>query len=383
MFRTLAKALAIRTARPSGQRSLTTSPESYERLKSSLRELRRHENPVPTLRQINSSSMLAEVRDWYKTEHSLALKERGSTGNVHARNAAAGHAVCYAMDAVAHLSHKYDLTLRTRKPSGPVDAAPAERDFLQQIHPDHARGLIADFRQSWQTNNEQRQAAILSALVPGVAMKAGLSCKAAHAEQARTWGVIPADLLLTEAELLALVDYVNSSTGSFNAVNGAALANAYYGEPTLQQMMEPFAISLGEAIRKLSLHPYFGKRDIKTYKGIRLADESGPFRRATLDAAVGKDKVIVFPNVLSATSNPTKSYAITKAELGYSFELEITVRSGFDADPFHDKMTMGESEILGPAGQRFLVTEMVEEEAFVPFAGRSVFIDRYVLKPAA
>lgn len=382
MFRHLSRSLTGRTAQPSTRRALSNPTHPVEQLKQTLRALQHNEQPLPTLRQLNTSELMTEVRDWYKAEYDAAGKSGDVRDDVHARNAAAGHALCYAMDAVVHLSNKYNLTLKVRKPHD-KDAAPAtDREFLEQIRQRHADALKADFLASWKANNEVRQAAILSVLLPSVAMQMGLTSSASHAAQARSWGTIPARLLLSEAELLALVDYLNSTTGTFNAVNGAALANAYYGEPVLQQIMSTFARSLDSAINKLCTHPYFGKHDIQTYKGIRLADESGPFRRSMLDAALGSQKMIVFPNVLSATSLATKSYAITKAELGYSFELGIMMRTGFDADPFHDTQTMGEGEILGPAGQRFIVAAKVEEEAYVPYAGRTTFIDRYVLKPA-
>ncbi len=382
MFRQISRSLTGRTTLPKTGRALSTTTHPVEQLKQTLKDLQRNDNPIPTLRQISTSELMTEVRDWYKTEYNAAQRHGDVRADPHARNAAAGHALCYAMDAVVHLSNKYDLTLKVRKPLDKDAASATDREFLEQIHSRHANALKADFLGSWKVNNEIRQAAILSVLLPSVAMKMGLTSSAAHAEAARTWGTIPARLLLSEAELLAMVDYLNSTTGTFNAVNGAALANAYYGEPVLQQIMTPFSRALDSAIGKLCAHPYFGKQDIKTYKGIRLADESGPFRRAMLDAALGSKKKIVFPNVLSATSLPAKSYAITKSELGYSFELEITMQSGFDADPFHDTQTMGEGEILGPAGQRFLVADKLEEEAYVPHAGRATFIDRYVLKPA-
>jgi hypothetical protein len=222
---------------------------------------------------------------------------------------------------------------------------------------------------------------LLSVLLPGVTMKLGLTATAAHAAHAKAWDITPPSQLLTEAELLALVDYVNSTTGTFNAVNGAALAEAYYSEPVLQQMMGTYSAALDQAIRKLCRHSYFGLHDVKTYKGIFLYNESGLFRRAMLNAAVGTNKVIAFPNVLSATANPSKSYAVTKSRLGYSLELEITMRTAFDADPFHDAETMGEGEVIGPRGQKFIVTQKVEEMEYVESAGQAEPIERYILKP--
>lgn len=382
MFRTISKALTGRASQARTLRPFSTSDTTpIDELKQSLKQLPKQPDMVQSLRELRTSRLFTEVEDWSKKQYEKIPKSGDIRENPLARNAAGGHALCYALNAVVHLSHKYDLKLVTRKPTGDLDEAAVEREFFNQIRPSHADMLKREFLRSWKANTEVRQAALLSVLLPGVAMKLGLTTTAAHIAHANAWNITPPSQLLTEAELLALVDYVNSTTGTFNAVNGAALAEAYYSEPVLQQMMGTYSAALDHAIGKLCRHPYFGLHDIKTYKGIFLYNESGVFRRAMLDAAVGTNKVIAFPNVLSATANPSKSYAVTKARLGYALELEITMRTAFDADPFHDTETMGEGEVIGPRGQKFIVTQKVEEMEYVESAGQSELIERYVLKP--
>ena len=382
MLRTISKALTGRASLTRSMSHLSQLDLPIDQLKRSLRGLPKQANMVQALRDISTSKLYSEVSNWSKKQYGDIPRSGDIREDPRARNAAGGHALCYALNAVVHLSHEYDLKLVPRNARANDDAEATEREFLSQIHPSHADKLLDEFLRSWKANPENRQAALLSVLLPGLAMKLGLNATHAHSEHAKAWGIIPPSMLLTEGQLLALVDYVNSETGTFNAVNGAALADAYYGEPVLQQMMGTFTATLDLAIHKLCRHPYFGLHDVKTYKGICLYDESGLFRRAMLDAAVKTDKVIAFPNVLSATANPSKSYAVTKAQLGYSLELEITMRTGFDADPFHDTKTMGEGEVIGPRGQKFIVTDKVEVEEYIESAGRSEFIDRYLLKPA-
>ena len=380
MFRTISKTQTGRRRLTRSATRASTPARPIDQLKQTLKALPKEANMVQALRNIRTSKLYSEVFDWSKKEYEDIPRMGDIREDPHARNAAGGHALCYALNAVVHLSHKYDLKLVTRNIAG-GDTEAIEREFFKQIHPAHAVDLMNEFQCSWKANPELRQAALLSVLLPGVAMKLGLTATPAHLEHAKAWNVIPPSLLLTEGELLALVDYVNSSTGTFNAVNGAALADAYYGEPVLQQMIGTYSAMLDSAIRKLCQHPYFGLHDVKTYKGISLYDESGMFRRAMLDAAVKTNKVIAFPNVLSATANPTKSYAVTKARLGYSLELEIKMRTAFDADPFHDTKTMGEAEVIGPRGQKFVVTDKVEVEQYVETSGSMELIDRYVLVP--
>ena len=380
MLRTISRALSGRASLSHRLQHTSTSDSPIDQMRRSLRELPKQANMVQALREIRTSKLYSELRNWSKAQYEAMPKRGDIRDNPHARNAAGAHVLCYALDAVAHLSHEYNLQLVPRK-TGNQDADATDHQFFQQIRPAHADALRREFLRSWRANPEIRQAALLSVLLPGVAMKLGLTMNASHSAHAQDWKIVPSSLLLNEAELLALVDYVNSSTGTFNAVNGAALAADYYGEPVLQQMMGTFSAALDGAIRKLCRHPYFGLHNVKTYKGVRLDDEAGRFRRAMLDAAVGTDKVIAFPNVLSATANPSKSYVVTKAELGYSLELEITMRNGFDADAFHDTRTMGEGEVIGPRGQTFIVTAKVDEEVYVEASARFEFIERFRLAP--
>ncbi len=380
MFKTISRTQTGRRRLTRTATRSNTPDRPIEQLKRTLKALPKEANMVQALRNIRTSKLYSEVFDWSKQQYEDIPKTGDIREDPHARNAAGGHALCYALNSVVHLSHKYDLKLVTRTTAS-GDAQAIEKEFFNQIHPAHAIDLTNEFLNTWKANPEIRQAALLSVLLPGVAMKLGLTTTRAHIEHAKAWNVIPSSLLLTEGELLALVDYVNSATGTFNAVNGAALADAYYGEPVLQQMIGAYSAVLDSAIHKLCQHPYFGLHDVKTYKGVCLYDESGLFRRAMLEAAVKTDKVISFPNVLSATANPTKSYAVTKARLGYSLELEIKMRTAFDADPFHDTKTMGEAEVIGPRGQKFIVTDKVEVEEYLESSGRFELIDRYLLTP--
>jgi hypothetical protein len=119
-----------------------------------------------------------------------------------------------------------------------------------------------------------------------------------------------------------------------------------------------------------------------TYKGINLKNPSGRFRLEALEAAIGTGKLVAFPSVLSTTADPEQSYAVQKYFQGYTMECRVRMEKAFDADPFHDEMTMGEKEVIGPAGQRFVVVEKQTVESFQLATGRNEAIDRYILEPA-
>ncbi len=368
------------------RRTASSSTSGLEEIQQSLKSAGREKNPILKLREVHASPVFNEVLAMSQAARKAIQNLETAHTDPQARKAAAGATVCHAIDAILLLSKNYDLGpttwLDVPKSDQQNTVQANDQAFLQQIKPAHEKQLVRDFKESWYSNNDERKAAILSALTPGVAAYLGLDVPPRLQALARSWGEIPADQQLSKSELFALVDYVNSSTGTFNAVNGSALAKAYYGDHLLAEVMQVFSTALNGAIFKLCEHPYFGKTDITVYKGINLNSFSGPFRNAMLAAAVGTGKIIASPNVLSAATAPFQSYAITKHDLGYQTECEIKMKKGFDADPFHDVQTMGEKEVIGPAGQKFIVTDRSEVSFPDPSTGGHSIVDRFVLAPA-
>ncbi len=368
------------------KRAISNSSASLDQLQQTIRKAGASPNPMPILREVRASALFAEVVDMIAAAHSAVGDSENAHLDPQARLAAAGDAICYALHSVTKMSRYYDMSLVTRaasnKADGAADAEENNRVFMEQIKDDHVDELKSSFGKSWDANSPVRQAAILSALKPEVAAGLGIAATPGLEELAREWGPIAPRIQLNESELLALVDYVHSQTEIFNAVNGSALLQAYYGDKLLSGVTQVFSTALHSAIAKLSEHPYFGLRDVVTYKGVKLTSYSGPFRKAALEAAVGNGKLIAFPQVLSTTRDPMRSYAVAKHDKGYSLECEILMARGVDADPFHDTHTMGEWEVIGPAGQKFVVTDKQQIDFSDPNRGGISVIDRYVLKPA-
>jgi hypothetical protein len=357
-------------------------------LRMKIRASAQHLNET-TLSEIRTSDLYQEVYEWGK-QQADAVCRHGITGtaDASARNAATAYTICYAVNSLVSFSHHYQSDLPTLSASTAACGTNIEEAFLKQIKPAHRSKLLLKFQESFHANSDQRRAAILSALYPELVSKLSAEkiISATGIAKAMRSSDKPQDLArtLNEAELLTIVDYLNSSTGTFNAVNGAALASAYYGEHLLALPVSLFSAALGSAIEKLCDHPFFARRDIVCYKGIRLTGIDSPFRLATLNGAYANGGLVAFPNVLSASCDPEQSYAKKKFELGYSLECMITMRRAFYADPFHDIETMGEQEILGPANQRFRVTG---KSTFKVFDWRGatpeeVDVDRYELRPA-
>jgi hypothetical protein len=354
-----------------------------------------HQSDAGPLGELRQSSLYQECYEWGRRQAQAATRNGApETLLANARNAATVHTICYALDALVDFSRHYELqSARSGSgasgASGVTDAAAAqelESEFLRQIRSTHHHHLLAQFHDSFRANSAERRAAVLSALDCKLTDKlqaAGVISMAGMASEVRALRVDPTKTL-NEAELLAVVDYLNSATGTFNAVNGAAMASAYYGEHALQARISVFSTALASAIAKLCDHPYFGRRDIIGYKGIRLNGLDSPFRLAVLSEASTKGGLVAFPNVLSVSADPEHSYARKKFGEGYTLECMITMRRAFYADPFHDASTMGEQEILGPAHQRFRVSGKSSISVF-DWSGhkpQEVEVDRYELTPA-
>lgn len=374
----------IKRQHPATARNVSTQTIPIQDLKRQIQAAATSPDPLPRLRQLRHSPLYESV--WQAGSAAVGTVQRDPvTAQAHARLAAEAFTTCHALDAITRLSDAYHfrLTARTQGSANGSAAPAADQAFFEQITPTHMTKLIDEFQRTWARNDERRQAALLSALGAECAAQLELPLSATHHDCARLWGVLPAERRLTKAELLALVDYVNSGTGTFNAVNGAAMAGAYYGDKILSGLMSAYATALNGAVAKLCEHPYFGRTDIVTYKGINLRNPSGRFRLDALEQAVGTGKIIAFPNVLSATADPEQSYAAKKYFNGYTIECQIRMPKAFDADPFHDNMTVGEQEVIGPAGQRFVVTAKQTVEIFQWESGRNEDVDRYLLEPAA
>ncbi len=315
-------------------------------------------NPMPRIREIRFSPLFNEVKEMItEARHSIGDMQYAHL-DPNARTAAAGDALCHAIAAISDITTKYDLTINTNGHRSRHADSAREADtlaFMTQIKPNHVDDLKASFSDTWLANPVEGQAAILSVLAPEVAADLGLTARPEHLEWANQWGVIRPEQQLNQAELLALVDYVHSHTGTFNAVNGAAIAGAYYGEKTLPSITRVFSDAVNSAVLKLIDHPYFGKTNIKTYKGINLSGDSGPFRQAMLEAAIRDGKPIFFPQIISATSDETQSYAATKFHLGYQHECEIWLLKAANVNGFHTVHTMGQMEHIGLPGAIFII----------------------------
>ena len=352
-------------------------------LKMRIREVARSGSKTDLL-ALRNSELYQECYEWGRRQAIAASQTMGGSQLSSARNAAAIHTICYALDAYTGFIERYTHAPMAATPQTPLNHSTLEQAFLGEIKPTHQNNLLEQFHATFQANNDGRKGALLSALDSDLRAKLladGVIRNASVPVPANRAGTDTKPTGINEAELLALLDYLSSATGTFNVVNGAAMALSYYGETSLQSCVNVFSAALSSGINKLCDHPWFGRSDSIVYKGIRLSTLDEPFRIAMLNEAYKRKGLVSFPSVLSASCDPNNSYARTKFSEGYSIECVITMRRGFYADPFHDTQTMGEHEILGPAGQRFRVMGKDTLEIGNPELGSRVEIERYQMDP--
>jgi hypothetical protein len=186
---------------------------------------------------LRNSDLYQECYEWGSRQAVAASQMVGGSQLSSARNAAAIHTICYALDAYAGFVERYTPAPAANMPHKQLSHSQLEQAFLSQISPAHRNNLLNQFHATFHANNDERQAALLSALDPQLRAKLSASGVTRSGNTAKLPQLAGADVKqpgINEAELLALLDYLSSATGPFNVVNGAAMALSYYGETSLQ-----------------------------------------------------------------------------------------------------------------------------------------------------
>ncbi len=403
MLRNIAKLTARLPQTKTSQRSASQLNSHLGELQEQIKQAGSTPNPLPVLKQLRTSKLYDEVWEMLSKTNPQILTQSDAHLNPELRTMAQAYTICYALDGVTTImGMHFDLKPSARSNDREADRQDAskanDRAFLAQIKPEFENTLKSDFRTSWNefrkagsgkilTADEKkyeiltRMAAVSSVVAPDALSDFKLSVPPEAKKLSSQWGDIEPEMQLNKSELLALIDYVNSVTGTFNASNYVALANEYYGDKVLTNLTQVYSEALNSAVKKLCAHPYFGLANIQAYKGVLMENGAGFFRLSMLESAVGTGKLIAFPPVISATTDPLESYAAKKYGAGYHHECAFTLKNACSVDIFHDKKTKGEMEVIAPAGQKFIVTEKRTTETFDGEIGRCD-ITQFVLVPA-
>ncbi len=358
MFRVLANA----SARPSSvvpSRHIHLASNPLEQIRQQLKTLKVGPQLQMQLVELHEQRH-EELDQWSSEQASLAMRQPRSIFNEHARLAAEGYCLNTTIHEVSGFLLKYDVRA-------------AGTSLSDSISLSHRLNLAADFQQAYQQLNEHGKIQLMLATETGVLKKMGIeSPPISDRVLIRLSEKIPPGLLLTEAEFIAVIDYLNSSTKLFATLNGAARLKDFYAQDLFAETVACVSAELNAGLIKLSLHPSFARTDITVHKGVSMANHAGIFRLAALDHALLHDTKIYSPHTVSATEDETQSYLMTKSPDIYDVGLKVKIRRGAALDRLHDAITQGEHEVALPAGASFRVTGKSEQYVFNSLAGYAV-----------
>jgi hypothetical protein len=308
------------------------------------------------------------IKEWIRAEEKQAGTTGVSVDNPHARAAAEALTISNSIHEVSGFLLKYDI----RYP---------EADLLGSIQAFHRIDLEKSSGETFRNLPEEKKIQVMLCVEPGVLEKIGIS-KFPISEQVlnKLRQDIPTEVLLNEAEFLATIDYLSSTTKLFAAINNAGRSKAYYQIPLFADAVQAVSNPLKSGLKKLSLHPLFKRTDIVVYKGVAMSDEAGAYRRAALDDKLTKGGVIYFPHSMSASEELTQSYSYSKSPDEYNVLLHIKIKQGAAVDCLHDIHTAGEQEIVAPEGMRCKVLNKNSEDVYSLKFGRNTTIDVYELQ---
>lgn len=229
------------------------------------------------------------------------------------------------------------------------------------IHPSHRESLIHDFRESWVSMNPEDRRALIEVISEKTLYQFGITLHASEKQYAAQKG-LKITPQLSMAHCLALLDYANSNSGSFNATNNSARLWHYYGVDTLAKittaLYEPFC----EALRILEHHPTFCYEG-PAYKGLSIANPAGNFRMSCMQAGMP----LHCAHGISATSRREKNYA-SSSNIWSTRDMQLTfVHSrGIKIHLFNDKTSRDQMEIIIPEGRqlKFLSPQDIDRSQF-------------------
>ncbi|MGB4347066.1 MAG: hypothetical protein WBJ21_11800 [Burkholderiaceae bacterium] len=366
MFRVLANASA-RTSSIAPSRHIHLASNPLEQIRQQLKELK--VGPPLQYQLVELHEQYHEELDqWSSEQAKLAACQPRSIYNEHARLAAEAYCLNTAIHEVSGFLLKYDV--RT-----------AGASLIDSISDYHRLILEADFQQAYRQLDEHGKMQLMMAVEPGVLKKMGIENPPVLDKALNKFSEkIPSSLLLTEAEFIATIDYLNSSTKLFAALNSAARIKDFYAQALFAETVACVSTELNAGLIKLSLHPCFARTDITVHKGVCMSNQAGIFRLAALDHALMHDTKIYSPHTVSATEEETQSYLTTKSPNIYNVGLKINIKRGAALDHLHDAITHGEHEVALPAGASFRVTGKSEQLVFNKLAGCAVPTSIYSLE---
>lgn len=205
----------------------------------------------------------------------------------------------------------------------------------------HQRYLLNSFHESFPKLSPSDQMALASAIHPDVISKLNLPCSG-EAKRLSIATQLAGTPQLNELHVIALLDYCNSSTGHFNAINDSKRTWQLCGIDTLASITSCLSKPLDEGLQILSRYPAFVYKG-PAWKGIALLEPAGPYRLSRIQPGMS----YASPHWSSATHIENKNYA-EKGDGYRTCKLSIAHAEGVHVHMFNDVTSINEGEVMLP-----------------------------------
>ena len=233
-------------------------------------------------------TLFEEVK--YQYESLLSHKIFYPDDSPESKELAKGHQISCGLFSIQEFLNNYSVII----PGMNLEAA---------IHPSHKNYLIKSFQNTLNAISDEERAILAEVIQPKVFE--WLNLKISPEELKISLQSSQKNLTqLTADHVLALVDYCNSQSGSFNSANDGMRVWQICGCNTFAKASDCLTRPLNEALEILSLNENF-RYVGPAFKGIVLANGAGPYRLARMQPGM----TYISPHWLSATSRPESNYA--------------------------------------------------------------------------
>jgi len=205
----------------------------------------------------------------------------------------------------------------------------------------HQSRLLNCFYESFPKLSTSDQMALASAIHPDVISELNLPCSG-EGKRLSIATQLAGTPQLNELHVIALLDYCNSSTGNFNAVNDSKRTWQLCGIDTLASITSCLSKPLDEGLQILSRYPAFVYKG-PAWKGIALLEPAGPYRLSRIQPGMS----YASPHWSSATHIKSKNYS-EKGDGYRSCKLSIAHAEGVHVHMFNDVTSINEGEVMLP-----------------------------------
>ena len=209
------------------------------------------------------------------------------------------------------------------------------------IDPKHKNYLIDALHQSFPQLSPSDQRALATVIRPNVLNKLNLPCSLEENRLSRTT-LLAGMPQLDEDHVIALLDYCNSVTRNFNAVNDSKRTLQLCNVGTLASITSCLSKPLEEGLQILSMYQPFIYRG-PAWKGIALLEPAGQYRLSRIQPGMSYTS----PHWSSVTHIERENYA-EKGDGYRTCKLFIAHTEGVHVHMFNDVSSIRQGEVMLP-----------------------------------